>query len=235
MKKISVSLLSADFLDLKSEIRKIELCESVRSLHFDVMDGVFVHNISFGFPILKAVRSLTNMPISVHLMISDPLRYLVKFIDFGADEILVHINHDMDYFLKMLDICTKSGVKFGIAINPDECIDDFVQNLLLNIDSVLIMSVYPGFAGQTFIPSVLSKLDLLKNYDIVKKIDGGINLDILNYARGGLKNLVFPNDTDKECYVENLKYIDEFVIGSYFFNNIDKFIKKIIICPVDVK
>lgn len=226
MKKISVSLLSADFSDLKSEVKKIELCDLTGTLHFDVMDGIFVPNISFGFPVLSAVRKITNIPVSVHLMITDPLQYLGKFIKFGADEIFVHINHDMDYLLKMLDMCKNAGVKFGIAINPDDNINDFVQELMMKVDSVLIMSVYPGFAGQKFIPSVLFKLDLLKKYDVIKKIDGGINLDIFNYAIGASKSLIFPDNSYEESCIKNLRDIDEFVIGSYFFNNIDKFIKK---------
>lgn len=225
MKKISVSLLSADFSDLTSEIKKIENCNFVGSLHFDVMDGIFVPNISFGFPILKAVKKIANVPISVHLMITDPLKYLDKFIDLGSDEIFVHINHDIDYLLKMAEMCRETRVKFGIAINPNEKIDDFVQNLLPNISSVLLMSVYPGFAGQKFIPEVLSKINLLKSCNATVKIDGGVTLDIFNYANGIVSDN-FLNTIGREKYIENLKYIDEFVIGSYFFNNIDKFVKK---------
>lgn len=225
MKKISVSLLSADFSDLTSEIKKIERCNFIESLHFDVMDGVFVPNISFGFSILKTVKKIANIPVSVHLMITDPLKYIDKFIDLGADEIFVHINHRVDYLLKMAEKCREANVKFGIAINPDEKIDDFVQTLLPNISSILLMSVYPGFAGQKFIPEVLSKIDLLKSCNAMIKIDGGINIDIFNYANGILSDN-FWNIFGQEKYIENLKYIDEFVMGSYFFNNIDKFIKK---------
>lgn len=224
MKKLSVSLLSADFSDLRSEVKKIESASCIASLHFDVMDGVFVPNISFGFPVLDAVRKLTELPISAHLMISDPLKFVQKFIDSGIDEIFVHINHEYDYLMNILDICRRSRVRFGVALNPDEEISVNILDIIKESDSALIMSVYPGFAGQKFIPDVLKKVEILNQYDIVKKIDGGINSEIFDYARGfdDYSSQILYNNK----YMENLRYIDEFVMGSYFFKNIDKFINK---------
>ena len=165
-------------LDLGSEIRKLEK-NGIDMLHFDVMDGIFVNNITFGLPVLKQVRKATDMTLDVHLMIADPLKYIKNFADFGADMISFHLesNSDAADTLKVIKSC---GVKPALAIKPATPAEA-VYEYLPYLDMLLVMTVEPGFGGQSFIPSTTDKIRSIReqiaklglNVDI--EVDGGIN------------------------------------------------------------
>lgn len=176
--KLAISILSANFCNLEEEIKSIV---SADYLHLDVMDGLFVDNISFGSHVIKNIRSITNMIFDVHLMIQEPIRYIESFAYAGADIITVHKEACKDLSSTLREI-KKFNKKVSVAINPDTPISDIIKYIDL-VDMVLIMSVKPGFGGQQFIQSVLNKSIQLKkiklhnklNFDI--EIDGGVNLN----------------------------------------------------------
>ena len=176
--KISPSILSADFSQLKSEIIKLEN-GGADMIHVDVMDGHFVPNLTIGPPVIKSLRSHTKLPFDVHLMISPVHNYIKNFSDAGADIITIHpeATNNLNESIKLIKNLKK---KVGVSLNPNTEIS-IVEKILDNIDLVLIMSVYPGFGGQKFIPDVVSKIkklnEIKKNnnlkFDI--EVDGGIN------------------------------------------------------------
>ncbi len=177
-KYISASVLSADMLDLGNEIRKLEK-SGIDMLHFDVMDGIFVNNITFGLPVLQQVRKATDMFLDVHLMIADPIKYVKRFADFGADLISFHIESksDVSETIRAIKDC---GIKAALAIKPGTPSEE-VYKYLPYLDMVLVMTVEPGFGGQSFIPETLEKIRDVRNM-IIKlglntdlEVDGGIN------------------------------------------------------------
>lgn len=179
MKKIvSASILSADLLDLKNEVRKVVESGS-DMLHFDVMDGEFVNNISFGFPMLEAVKKCTDIYLDVHLMISDPLKYIERFAKAGADIITFHLESKSNTEDTIKEI-KKCGVLAGLSIKPGT---DFEKAIpyLDKIDLLLIMTVEPGFGGQSYISEMTDKIKKAygyikeKNLDVKIQVDGGIN------------------------------------------------------------
>lgn len=174
---IAPSLLSADFTNLSASMASIE--EEVDLWHFDAMDGHFVGNISFGPPILKAVRKVTDKAIDAHLMLSRPQDYLEAFTKAGADGISLHVEvatHGHAMVAKLHDL----GIKAGIVLNPATSLET-VREYLPLVDYVLLMSVNPGFGGQSFIPQTLDKIRRLKSWirnqdlDVRIEVDGGIN------------------------------------------------------------
>ena len=205
---ISPSLLSANFSRLGQEIADIEKTEA-KWLHYDVMDGHFVPNISFGYSILKDVRKVTDLVLDVHLMISDPLFYLDEFIKAGADYITFHLEayQDMAKTKQTIQKIKEAHLKAGISIKPNTDVED-VLPLLEILDMVLVMSVEPGFGGQSFMESCLPKIKLLKEYisqnhlDCLVEVDGGINAQTAKLV--------------KEAWV------DVMVAGSYIFNKDDR-------------
>jgi len=175
---VAPSLLSADFSRLDEEMRAAERA-GADLFHLDVMDGCFVPNLTFGPMIVRAVRKLTGLPLDTHLMIEDPDRYIPQFADAGSDIITIHVEASTDV-RKDLRMIREKGKKSGLTLNPDTPIEKIVD-YFDEIDLLLVMSVFPGFAGQSFMPDVLSKVvDARrirdeKGFDFVIEIDGGIN------------------------------------------------------------
>ncbi|MBS4539743.1 ribulose-phosphate 3-epimerase [Clostridium sp. D2Q-11] len=180
MYKISPSILSADFSDLKSEINKI-VEGGADYIHLDVMDGLFVPNITFGAPVIKNLRKITNKPFDVHLMIERPERYIDDFVDAGADIITVHQESSV-HLHRTIQQIKNHGIKAGVSLNPATPIET-IEYVLENLDMVLIMTVNPGFGGQSLIKEMKEKVMKLrsiieeKNLDIDIQVDGGVKLD----------------------------------------------------------
>ena len=180
MKKIQISpsILSADFSQLANEIKRLEE-GGADMIHVDVMDGHFVPNLTIGPPVIKALRKYTELVFDVHLMISPVHQYIKDFADAGADIITIHpeATKNLKESIKQIKTLKK---KVGVSLNPDTKIDTITEDLE-NIDLILVMSVFPGFGGQKFIPEVIKKIELLKkikeekNYRYDIEVDGGIN------------------------------------------------------------
>ncbi len=170
-KKISPSILSADFGKLNEEIRSVEPFSDM--IHIDVMDGHFVPNISFGAPVMKWIS--TDLPLDVHLMIEHPERFLKDFVDAGAFNITVH-QEACVHLNRVIQQIKEFGVKASVAINPATPVS-FIKEVLGDVDMVLVMSVNPGFGGQKFISSVVSKIRELRDlgFEGDIEVDGGIN------------------------------------------------------------
>ena len=176
--KISTSILSADFSQLGNEIKRLE-AGGTDLIHVDVMDGHFVPNLTIGPPVIKALRKFTKLPFDVHLMISPVHKYIKNYADAGADIITIHpeATENLD---DSVNLIKKLNKKVGISLNPDTNIS-ILDEYLDSIDLVLIMSVFPGFGGQKFIPDVIKKIknlnDIKKNnkYNFDIEVDGGIN------------------------------------------------------------
>ncbi|MST88367.1 ribulose-phosphate 3-epimerase [Sharpea azabuensis] len=187
MVDIAPSLLSADFADLKSELKSIEEA-GCTVLHYDVMDGHFVPNISFGADILHDVHQITNMELDVHLMISDPMFYVDRFIKAGASYISFHIEamESVEKTHELIKKIKEAGVKASIAINPGTSYEAVIP-FLDEIDMILVMSVQPGFGGQKFNPVAIDKIAALSKYKKEKgfliEVDGGINATTIQDVR----------------------------------------------------
>ncbi len=177
---IAPSILSADFTKLGSEIKETEENGAVY-LHFDVMDGMFVPNISFGIPVMKSIRKATRQMMDAHLMVQDPIRYVEAFRDAGADLLTVHYEACPDVRKTLVKI-KDMGLKAGISLNPDTPVEA-VREYLEIVDMILIMSVYPGAGGQKFIRESLGRIRDVRRMiqetdrEIDLEVDGGVTLD----------------------------------------------------------
>lgn len=192
--KIAPSILAANFKNLEEEIKLIEEFGDI--VHLDIMDGHFVPNISFGFPIVKTVRELTKLPLDAHLMIEKPENYIDRFIEFGVNMISVHIENNY-HINRIINNIKNKGVLAGVAINPGTSIFS-LDSILKDIDFLLIMTVNPGFSGQKFIESSIEKIKKIVNIknemglSFQIEVDGGLNYEIaLKLKEIGVDIVVF--------------------------------------------
>ena len=175
---VAPSLLSADFGNLNKDIEMVNASQA-DWFHLDIMDGVFVPNISFGFPVVKQIKKLAKKPLDVHLMIVDPDRYLERFKEYGADVLTVHYEA-CTHLHRTLSQIRALGMKSGVSINPHTSVE-LLDDILEDADLVLIMSVNPGFGGQKFIKNSIKKISRLKEMIVAKgcntiiEVDGGVD------------------------------------------------------------
>lgn len=190
MKILSPSILAADLLHLGNEIKKIEN-SGATYVHIDIMDGVFVPNISFGMPVISAVRKQTNLVLDVHLMITKPNRYFKDFIDCGADIITFHLEAlEHNEIVEACQYIHSMGKKVGISVKPKTPIEAVLPYIDM-VDMVLVMTVEPGFGGQSFMSETMDKIKTLRKYNcqIDVQVDGGINLETIKIAEAAGANV----------------------------------------------
>ena len=180
MAKIAPSILAADFANLERDIRNIEE-NGADFVHVDIMDGIFVPNISIGIPVVKAIRPVTKLPLDVHLMIDRPIRYVEEFVKAGADFVTIHVEADQPQnTLEALDKIHALGCKAGIVLKPKTPAEAAIP-YLEKCDMILIMTVEPGFGGQSFMADQIGKVAQLKewmddiNPDCLIEVDGGVD------------------------------------------------------------
>jgi ribulose-phosphate 3-epimerase len=202
---ISPSLLSADFGNLQRDIEMINNSDA-DWFHLDIMDGVFVPNISFGFPVIKYIKKHAKKPLDVHLMIVDPDRYIEQFQKAGADILTVHIE-TCHHLHRTIQNIKSLGMKAGVSLNPHTPVH-LLEDIIADLDLVLIMSVNPGFGGQKFIPNALDKIKDLKKLIIEKKSNALIEVD------GGVDGKNAKQIIDAGC--------DVLVAGNYIFGAADQ-------------
>lgn len=175
---VAPSLLSADFMNLASEIKMLNKSDA-DWLHLDIMDGVFVPNITFGMPVISQIRKLTSKLLDVHLMIVQPERYVDEFKAAGADILTVHYEA-VTHLHRCVQQIKAAGMKAGVSLNPHTPVSN-LNHILADLDLVLIMSVNPGFGGQSFIPESMNKIKTLKamaaekNPNLIIQVDGGVS------------------------------------------------------------
>jgi ribulose-phosphate 3-epimerase len=213
MPRIAASLLAADFLHLEEQVRLVEQA-GVDWLHIDVMDGHYVPNLSFGPFIISQLKRITSLPLDVHLMISNPERYIDTYVSAGADLLTVH-GEVIGANPRLLQSIRDTGIKSGVALNPDANINDF-SALFPHIDLFLVMSVFAGFGGQSFIPTVLDKVRTAvewrrqHGYRYEISIDGGIAIDTAEPAKAAGVDILVTGTSlftapDKAGFVHQLK------------------------------
>jgi len=196
--KIAPSILSGDFANMERSIKRVTAA-GADILHCDVMDGVFVPNISFGFKMIEDIKRKAKLPLDVHLMITEPERYAERFVKAGADIVTFHVEA-CKKIPETLKALRAAGAKRGLVINPHTSIET-VLPYLKDCDMILLMSVQPGFGGQEFMPHVLEKISVLKemidnnNYAVDLEVDGGITLENVKQAKAAGANVIVAGST----------------------------------------
>ena len=213
MVKIAPSILACDLANLEKEVSEIEKA-GAELVHIDVMDGMFVTNISFGLPVVEALRRKSNMAFDVHLMIEAPERYATRFIDAGADILTFHIEACEDAE-SLLDTIHELGAMAAVSVKPGTPIEN-VYPLLEKCDMVLIMTVEPGYGGQSFMPEMVEKIEKLKaeienrGLEVMIQVDGGINAETARICREAGADIlvagssVFKSD-DRKAAIDALR------------------------------
>lgn len=216
MKYLAPSLLAADFSDLKTALHILKE-EGISYLHLDVMDGNFVPSISFGMPVIKSLRGISDLIFDVHMMVEDPARYIKDLKDAGANRISVHYEADK-HIDRTLNLIKGLGLKAGIVLNPATPIS-VLENILPLVDFVLLMSVNPGFGGQKYIEYSTDKIKALA--DIRKtlglhfeiQVDGGICLDNIEMVvAAGADNLVAGSAVFQGDIAKNIRELSKFLV-----------------------
>ena len=208
--KISPSLLSANWSNLENDIKQCE-AGGADILHFDSMDGHFVPNITVGPMMVKAVKSVTNLPVSCHLMIENPDLFIDKYIAYGADYVSIHVEGN-PHVHRSLQIIKKHGAKAGIALNPATPLD-YAYEAAQYADFILLMSVNPGFGGQEFISSFFKRAEKMRNFlnengleHVEIEVDGGVKIDnVKEIVNAGANILVSGTGIFRGNIVENIK------------------------------
>lgn len=212
--KIAPSILSADFSKMGEEVLSLEQ-SGADLVHCDVMDGVFVNNITFGIKMVEDLRKITKLPLDCHLMIVHPEKYVERFAKAGADIITVHYEACRDNLKEVLELIKSTGVKCGAVINPDTPVSAIEEAIPL-CDMVLVMSVFPGFGGQKFIPEALDKLRLVRKIvdgldkEIDVQIDGGVTKDNVAEIKAAGANVIVAGSAvfkaaDRKAMISSLK------------------------------
>ena len=211
MIKISPSILSSDYGNLSSELKRMGAC-GADMLHIDVMDGHFVPNITLGAPIVKCIRKSSTLPFDVHLMISDPYKYIPDFVNAGSDIITFHAEADSD-IEKTIDLILASGKKAGLSVKPKTPVEA-VYPYLDKLSMVLVMTVEPGFGGQSFMEDMMPKVSAVRSeidrrgLDVDIQVDGGINKDTISIAaKAGANvfvsgNAIFSSDNAEKTIAD---------------------------------
>jgi len=209
MNKLAPSILAADFSILGEQIKKVESA-GAEYLHIDVMDGSFVPSISFGLPLISSIRKSTGLTFDVHLMVTEPERFVDQFADAGANILTVH-QEACTHLNRTLKHIKERGVKTGVALNPATDIST-LKYVLNYVDMILVMSVNPGFGGQEFIPETLEKLKDVKNMvkasgrDIDIEVDGGITLkNVDTILKAGANVIVSGSSVFRGNITDNVK------------------------------
>ncbi len=212
--KIAPSILSADFSKMGEEVLSLEK-NGADIVHCDVMDGVFVNNITFGIKMVEDIRKCTSLPLDCHLMIVHPEKYVERFAKAGADIITVHYEACQDNLKEVLMLIKSTGVKCGAVINPDTPVEK-IKEVVPLCDMVLVMSVFPGFGGQKFIPTALDKLRALRaiidesGKDVDLEIDGGVTEENVEEIKAAGANVIVAGSAvfkaaDRAAVIKKLK------------------------------
>lgn len=215
MAQISPSILAADFANLERDIRDIEQ-NGADMVHVDIMDGIFVPNISIGIPVVAALRKVTDLPLDVHLMIDRPVRYVEEFVKAGADYVTIHVEADQPQnTLEALDKIHALGCKAGIVLKPRTPVEAAIP-YLEKCDMILVMTVEPGFGGQKFMADMMPKVAQLKewmediNPDCLIEVDGGVDANTCAVCKENGANVLVAGSayfkaTDRASFVKTIQ------------------------------